>query len=327
MGKRKDEAKEILMNGIKKLAQEGSMVERFLDFRARFHQYSFRNQLMILMQKPSATFVKGYRAWQEEGRQVQKGESGALIWYPKFKTADEEYANEHSHVEEGDQVLYGFGTGYVFDIDQTEPIEGFDGEVATKQTLGLDSVVKGASHYGVYQTLQRVASHDGYEVKDHSFKRDVNAAGKTKGDISFTKKVIRLDENLSVNARVSVLAHELIHADLHDEGGDEEDAERGRREIQAEGAAYLFCGMVGLNTSESSIDYVGGYLGAGIKDEETIMKDIRGEMDTITKAADRLFEKTETAHAERLENAQTEIEKAQEGVLGTPALRAGHPDS
>ncbi len=36
----------------------------YLKVAARFHQYSFQNQLLILQQKPDAIEVAGYRRWQ-----------------------------------------------------------------------------------------------------------------------------------------------------------------------------------------------------------------------------------------------------------------------
>jgi hypothetical protein len=35
---------------------------------------NFRNTLLILLQRPDATVVMGYRAWQALGHQVRKGE-------------------------------------------------------------------------------------------------------------------------------------------------------------------------------------------------------------------------------------------------------------
>lgn len=40
---------------------------QFLAFARSFHHYSLRNMLLILAQKPDATQVAGYRAWQEKG--------------------------------------------------------------------------------------------------------------------------------------------------------------------------------------------------------------------------------------------------------------------
>jgi hypothetical protein len=54
-------------------------LERYLAFSARFHRYSLHNQLLIYLQCPQATHVAGYRAWQETGYQVRRGEQGIRI--------------------------------------------------------------------------------------------------------------------------------------------------------------------------------------------------------------------------------------------------------
>jgi hypothetical protein len=41
--------------------------QRWLAVAARFPKYSFRNQLLILSQRPDARIVMGYRAWQALG--------------------------------------------------------------------------------------------------------------------------------------------------------------------------------------------------------------------------------------------------------------------
>src|SRR5918996_1360918 len=53
-----------------------------LEVSARFHNYSFNNQLLIYLQCPEATRVAGYRAWQRLGRQVRKGSRGIQILAP-----------------------------------------------------------------------------------------------------------------------------------------------------------------------------------------------------------------------------------------------------
>lgn len=47
----------------------------YLSTMSKFHNYSFNNTLLIAMQKPDATLVAGYKAWQKNfERHVNKGE-------------------------------------------------------------------------------------------------------------------------------------------------------------------------------------------------------------------------------------------------------------
>jgi DNA primase len=61
--------------------------QRWLAVAARFPNYSFRNQLLILAQRPDARAVMGYRAWQALGHQVRRGETSISILAPcTYKT-------------------------------------------------------------------------------------------------------------------------------------------------------------------------------------------------------------------------------------------------
>lgn len=54
----------------------------WLGAAARFRGYSPTNQLLIVLQRPQACRVAGYRVWQSLGRQVRTGERGITILAP-----------------------------------------------------------------------------------------------------------------------------------------------------------------------------------------------------------------------------------------------------
>jgi hypothetical protein len=72
-----------------------------------------------------------------------------------------------------------------------------------------------------------------------------------------------------------VLAHEWAHELLH--RADDRPASRDTRELEAEAVAFVVGGAVGLNTSESSRDYIHPYHG----DREALA----GSLDRIQRAA------------------------------------------
>jgi len=64
-------------------AQASEEFQEWLDVQSRFHDYSYRNTLLIKRQYPEASRVAGYRTWQEEfDRHVTEGESAIWIWAP-----------------------------------------------------------------------------------------------------------------------------------------------------------------------------------------------------------------------------------------------------
>ena len=52
---------------------------KFLKFQSSFYNYSFRNTMLIYVQNPEATFVKGFKAWNKLGRYVKRGEKDIAI--------------------------------------------------------------------------------------------------------------------------------------------------------------------------------------------------------------------------------------------------------
>src|SRR5207248_11178694 len=79
--------------------QDSETFRRYLDVQARFHHYSPNNAALILMQRPDATRVAGYKDWLRMHRYVRRGEKSIKIIVPMFKTSvDEESGEEHRQV-------------------------------------------------------------------------------------------------------------------------------------------------------------------------------------------------------------------------------------
>lgn len=101
---------------------------------SQFHHYSFNNTLLIAMQKPDATLVAGYHAWEKKfNRHVMKGEKGIQIIAPapfKEKQEQEKVDPETGEVmlredgqpetEEVMVVIPRFKVSTVFDLSQTD---------------------------------------------------------------------------------------------------------------------------------------------------------------------------------------------------------------
>ena len=101
-------------------------------FLARGHslaRYSFRNQLLIGMQCPSAADVAGFVEWAERGRQVREGEEGLLIFAPRTRKAAVDASGQvldraPEPGEESTRKMCGVKVASVFDISQTDPMPG-----------------------------------------------------------------------------------------------------------------------------------------------------------------------------------------------------------
>jgi N-terminal domain of anti-restriction factor ArdC len=63
------------------------------------------------LQKPNASYVAGFRTWNELGRFVKKGEKGILILAPIVRRK----ADDSDEDEKDSSRIAGFRPAYVFD--------------------------------------------------------------------------------------------------------------------------------------------------------------------------------------------------------------------
>ena len=69
----------------------------YLCFQSKFYNYSYANTILIYSQNPEASYVKGYKAWNQFGRYVKKGAKGLAILAPCFKKTDEDNRSQRYH--------------------------------------------------------------------------------------------------------------------------------------------------------------------------------------------------------------------------------------
>ena len=115
------EAQALVDQGIQQLTENPDQWKQWADTMAQFPKYSPGNALLIMQQRPDATLVMGYRAWQTLDRHVMKGEHGITIIAPMIRRVTDEDAPEHSPVTSSSpRVITGFKAATVFDVSQTE---------------------------------------------------------------------------------------------------------------------------------------------------------------------------------------------------------------
>lgn len=91
---------------------------RYLKFNSMFYNYSYNNIILIMMQRPDATYVASYSAWRKMNRQVRKNERGIGIICPCvrkvecFKEPDDTSVyNDKEAEKEVKKVVSGFKIG------------------------------------------------------------------------------------------------------------------------------------------------------------------------------------------------------------------------
>src|SRR5207248_4311950 len=233
--------------------------QRWLGVAARFPRYSFRNQLLVLTQRPDASVVMGYRAWQALGHQVRRGEGSIGIFAPctykaKAKGNNEEATDAESSADEledgrrgsGRRVLRGFRVAHVFDIAQT------DGDAVHPPER--PRLLEGEAPAGLWDSLAAQVAAAGFTLTRSEI------AGGANGVTNFADRTVTVAAHLSPAQGAKTLAHELAHVAMHT-GTEYATGCRGQAEVEAESVAYILCQAAGLTTAAYSFGSVAHWAG------------------------------------------------------------------
>lgn len=282
----------------------------YLSTMSKFHNYSFNNTLLIAMQKPDATLVAGYKAWQKNfERHVNKGEKAIRILAPApYKIKEERDKIDpvtqellldkdgNPQKEEVEITIPAFRAVSVFDVAQTDgkPIP----ELAAKELL---SDVEG------YQDMIRAVeaiSPVPTELEE--------IAGDSKGYYDREAKRIAVQENMSESQTLKTMIHEVAHSKLHSKEVEQDEQmrkDRNTKEVEAESIAYTVCQHFGVDTSDYSFGYIAGWSSG----RDT--KELRASMDTIRRTASELITGIEEQLQELQRNREVSQEQTKESIL------------
>ena len=266
-GKDIKEITEQLEAGVKEVFTSGKFAD-YLATMAKFYDYSANNCLLIMMQNPAATHVASYKKWQNDfKRQVRKGEKSIMILAPIQHKAVKEVKNEKGEIEQQEVHWLTFKAVPVFDISQT------DGEELPSLVHDLMGDLE--QYYEKMEALKAVSPVP-IEFED--------ITSGAHGYFSPAEKRIAIKLGMSAQQTFKTTVHEIAHAILHCEGGEQENADRDTMEVQAESVAYTVCTYMGIETSEYSFGYVAGW--SGDKD----VKQLTRSLEVIRKTAKTIID-------------------------------------
>ena len=240
-----------------------------LDTMAKFHSYSFSNQMLIhlahshayragLVDTPTPSLVAGYNAWKRDhNRQVNKGQKGYPILAPVIVNNTED-----------ETKCVGFRLVHVFDISQTS-----GDDIAT---LPRGQEITASASKTHLDGIRAYIEGKGYTV---SIADDLDGAyGVTMPE----SKRVRVLGTLSTGHTLKTLIHESAHIALHTEDAFNYVAHRGIAETEAESVAYVVAKSLGLDTTDYSVPYVSNWanhIGAS---------DITGKVQAVKQTASRV---------------------------------------
>ena len=275
----------------------------YLSTMSKFHNYSFNNTLLIAMQKPEASLVAGYNAWQKNfGRHVNKGEKAIRILAPvpyKIKEEREKVdpvtqeimldRDGNPQKEEVEITIPAFRAVSVFDVSQTDgkPIPELEAKELLSDVEGYQDMIHAV----------KAVSPVPIEMEE--------IAGESKGYFDREARRIAVQENMSESQTLKTMIHEVAHSMLHNKEVEQDEQarkDRNTKEVEAESIAYTVCRHFGVDTSEYSFGYIAGWSSG----RDT--KELKSSMDTIRRTASELI----TGIEEQLEEIRRDREVLQE---------------
>jgi len=295
---RMSEIQDKLLSGIKEIYESGKWAE-YISVMSKFPNYSINNCILIASQCPQASYVCGYKKWEEFNRNVVKGSTGIMIIAPVKKKVDVEEpkydANHHPVLNaDGTQAsemvtkeFNSFRPCYVFDLSQTE------GEPLPSLVHRLEESVE------EFEQLKNALI--AISPVPISFEE---VPGEANGFFSPSEMRIVIQEGMPELQTIKTMVHEIAHATLG-HGSKEDKWDRETHEVQAESICYWTLQM--LNGPEGKLDtsdYSFGYIAGWSKDKE--ISELKENLELIKNTANDLVQRID---AELLKQTQSEEEQ------------------
>lgn len=284
--------------------------KEYLSVMAKFYNYSINNTILIAMQKPDATLVAGFSAWQKKfERTVKKGERGIRIIAPCPRTITKEVPkidpktqlplkDEHGNIitKQVEVTVPAYKVVTVFDVSQTDGKE--------LPSIAVDSLSGQVERYedffkALSETSPVPVSFEKLHPELHGYYS------------SMTQNIV-IAEGMSELQTLKTFIHEISHSMLHGKEGEEHFVDRNTKEVQAESIAYTVCQHYGLDTSDYSFGYVAGWSQTKGLDE------LKSSLSVIHSTAQKIIES--------VDKNIMEIQKSREAQI-TPTTRAVVPNS
>lgn len=284
---------------------ESDNYRAYLSTMAKFHSYSLNNTILIAMQKPGATLVAGYTAWQKDhDRHVKKGEKGIQIIAPSpYKVKQERDAldpktgkpqmdaqgNPLKEIIEVERPAFKVAT--VFDISQTEGKE--------LPSIGVNELSGGVEGYDALFDALKATCPVPIAFED--------IPSGAKGYYHTEEHRIALQEGMSQMQTVKTLIHEMSHERMHSHKKEkpvEERLSRRSMEVEAESVAFVVGTALSAEHPELKLDfsdYSFGYIAGWSSGKETA--ELKASLGRIQATASEMISEIE-GHLQELQKSE-----------------------
>ena len=289
--------------------------KNYLELSKNIASYSVDNKLLVFMQRPDATIVKGRVTWLNEyERHIIKGEKAITIRKPCIyqKEIDanelEKYVSLKYSLKEdkGDTCIVEkvfFKPISVFDVSQTDGKELPPHDFCPVLN---DETMTENQYEALMNTISDVAKTQNPDISIRLEEKSTDSTlkGGAHGYFRPSTNEIVVDKDMPMTQQVKTLVHEIAHSLLHGEEMKVEGLEdtskilnRSDKECQAESVAFMVCDYLGIDTSSYSFPYVASW----VNEDADKFKSNLDIIDKTTKQLIKGLEKTNVK--ETIENS------------------------
>lgn len=255
-----EKALEALKDGIQSVLDSKDW-SGFLSAIRQIHDYSFNNRMLIMLGQTKrgwsfSPLVAGRTKWATKfNRTIKKDEFGKPIWILAPVLIDKKDDNGNPLIKPDGtavKVPIRFRGVKVYDHNQTE-----GDEIPQPDTSEMMKPLECNISDQVMNGLMTVAVRRQVEVvQDVSEDAMGRALGRCWFENNGRASKIEIKSGLNLATAVSVLAHELGHAILHNRDEYQEHDSSSIKELEAESVAYLVCSHYGVDLGGRSFQYI-----------------------------------------------------------------------
>lgn len=291
--KKQEEMRETIneaMSNVANYKHNPEDIKEYLDFMAKMHDYSPRNQMLLENQYEGANGVASKKHFESLGFKVNEEDKPLEVlapvfknfyqdennkWKPQFKASKEEKEKiENGELKTSNKLSY-YKLVEVYDIGQTNAKAEDFPKIFPNRPYDFDERELNEKYPELKTAVKKFAEQKGFNVQDEL---NTNRLGNAKGVYYHYSDDIRMRPNLSNGEYISTLNHEMAHGFLHKENKQSTHV----KEIEAEMTAYVTNKYFGLDTSEKSIDYMANWTENLTKLED---KELISTVERVSKAS------------------------------------------
>jgi hypothetical protein len=267
-----------------------------LQVAAKFHRYSFNNQIALWVQAEARglilTRVAGFHRWRELGYCVRHGEKGLKILAPiKRRLRPDEVAEWKSQGKDPFDaaglpriVVRGFRIEHVFDQSQVDLL--LDAEPLPERSAWI--VQEGNGPAGLWDRICVDISAAGFTLEHRP---SISSDGQAHGWVDYTRRIIWINSACEVAEQLRIAAHEWFGHVKSDH--EHREISRAQKETEADSVAFVVLAALGFDISSSSVEYVTGWSDG---DGETL----REAAETVRRVAVAVLGELDNGHHESL---------------------------